>query len=123
MQIKVFRLRICNSRSLLRADTRARFANTARRGSSATRLVHLSVAAHRKAGYAAPTSSRGSALTIDPEVIPTASAREVFEVSLGDVAEEGAWALMLGCTVDALRRAVGAVGSDPECIRAHLLAS
>lgn len=62
-------------------------------------------------------------MTINREVIPTASAREVFEVALGDAAEEGAWALMLGCTVDALRRAVRAVGSDPDRIRAHLLAS
>ena len=62
-------------------------------------------------------------MTMHEEAIPTPSTREVFEVSLGDAAEESAWAMMLGCTVDALRRAVRAVGSDPERIRAHLLAS
>ena len=90
---------------------------------SPTRLVHLPVAAHHEADYAPSTTSRGSALTINGEVIPTPSTREVFEVSLGDAAEEGAWAMMLGCTVDALRRAVRAVGSDPQRIRAHLLAA
>ncbi len=80
------------------------------------------MAAHREADYAAPTTSRGRALTIDAELIPTASTREVFEVSLGDAAEESAWAMMLGCTVDALRHAVRAVGSDPDRIRAYLLA-
>ena len=61
-------------------------------------------------------------MTIEREEIPTPSANEVFEVSLGDAAEEGAWALMLGCSVEALRNAVHAVGSQPERIREYLVA-
>jgi hypothetical protein len=60
-------------------------------------------------------------LSSEQEAIPTPSTREVFDVSLGDAAEEGAWSLMLGCTVDALRLAVRAVGSDPDRIRDYLL--
>ena len=60
-------------------------------------------------------------MTVEREDIPTPSANEVFQVSLGDAAEERVWALMLGCSVEALRGAVMAVGPEPEGIREFLL--
>ncbi|CAN5215197.1 hypothetical protein BH11PSE14_BH11PSE14_22530 [soil metagenome] len=59
-------------------------------------------------------------MAIEQEAIPTASASEVFEVSLDDAAEAGVWAMMLGCSIEALRKAVAAVGPEPERIREFL---
>jgi hypothetical protein len=55
------------------------------------------------------------------DVIASPELDELSTVRLDDPAEAQAWSLLLGCTIEALRAAVQAVGDDPDRVRAHLL--
>jgi hypothetical protein len=55
------------------------------------------------------------------DVIASPELDELSTVRLDDPAEAQAWSLLLGCTIEALRAAVHAVGDDPDRVRAHLL--
>lgn len=46
---------------------------------------------------------------------------ELRTVRLDDAAEAQAWALLIGCTPEALRNAVRMVGGDPDRVRQYLM--
>ena len=65
----------------------------------------------------------GTSVTVEPveeEVIASPELDELQSVRLDDAAEAQAWALLIGCSLDALRAAVAVVGDDPDRVRAHL---